>query len=414
MYLDQVLHFNINTVLCAQLWNSAVIDASGNAAICCEIGKILSDMHIAEYSIFDFQRHQYIEQMRQKMLSGEKLNECDNCFNAERNGVKSLRQHLNEGYVKYHGGNFPLELNVENLEIRFGNLCQLECAMCHPSRSKKFENVVNFVKSKDNTLYHSHENHFVFDVSAFNSAWCEDDAVFVKIVNQCSKVTRLFLNGGEPLLSKSHNLFLQKLIDAGFAKNIVLVYSTNFLLGKNEHFELWKQFKNVSLTLSLDDLYDRNKFIRYPSDWEKIQKALDFFYHTSKNHANVQIRIWQTVNVLNFAYILDFFEFFNSKYPDLDVEFRSIQQPSFLDPANLPMGVKEIIVKRLIAFFEKNPSYKVQGIPRALHILNSNCDLSKLKDGLKYFEIYGEHRAMNEKKLFKRTFDLLDIYKYEL
>lgn len=401
--------FNKNTKYCAQVWNGAVVDVTGKGAVCCEIGYLLEDTHITKNTLSEFQQNPKVEELRRKMLNSEEPRECKNCFNIEREGVISLRHSLNKDYIKRNNGTFPLKTTVENLEIRFGNLCQLECVMCHPSRSKKVENVIQFVKKTDEDLFNNQFGHFYFDNINFDSSWCEDESVFDAIVEQSRDVKRLFLNGGEPLLSKAHNGFLQKLIDANLAKNIDLVYSTNFLLGEQKHFDLWKQFKHVSITLSLDDLYERNRFIRYPSNWDKVKTALDFFYDETKKYRNIEIKVWKTITSLNYAYTLDFFEFFESNYPNLYVEMRAVQDPQFLDPAHLPQAVKQKISDPLLKFFDDHDKYKIQGIPKVNHILHTQDDPEKLKAGMDYFKIYGKYRNMNERELFKQTFDLLEM-----
>lgn len=401
--------FNKNTKYCAQVWNGAVVDVTGKGAICCEIGTLLEDTHISKNTLSDFQQHSKIEELRQMMLRGEEPKVCKNCFNVEREGVISLRHSLNKDYIGWNNGTFPLKNKIENLEIRFGNLCQLECAMCHPSRSKKVENTIQFVKDKNEQLFKNQFGHFYFDSANFDSSWCEDEKIFDEIVKQCKEVKRLFLNGGEPLLSKAHNGFLQKLIDADLSKNIHLVYSTNFLLGEQKHFDLWKHFKYVSITLSLDDLYERNRFIRYPSNWDKVKSSLDFFYAEAKKYKNIELKVWKTVTSINYAYTLEFFEFFTVYYPELYVEFRSVQDPQFLDPCHLPPLIKQQISEPLLKFFSEHDKYKVQGVPKVAHILHTPSNPEKLEAGLEYFRLYGEYRNMNERSIFKKTFDLLEM-----
>ena len=36
--------------------------------------------------------------------------------------------------------------------------------------------------------------------------------------------------------------------------------------------DLWRQFDNVKVSCSIDDLGDRNFYIRYPSDWDTVIK----------------------------------------------------------------------------------------------------------------------------------------------
>ncbi len=343
-------HLN-ETNLCAQMWNGSVIDTTGKGGICCEMAKLLNDTNIKIQTLADFKQHSDIKRIQQEMIQGKEPVECKNCFDREKHGVKTLRNHLNDDWHRYHPNKeFDFKDTTENLELRFGDLCQLQCAMCHPHRSKKIRDTVDFIHTNNSELGKK-QIHFLNYDKNIDTSWVEDDVVFEKILNECSDLKRLFLNGGEPLLAKTHNNFLKKLIDRGISKSVEINYSTNILLVTEEHFELWSKFKWVNLSLSLDDLYDRNRFIRYPSNWENIINSLNLIYGNRNRFRNVKIdSIWRTINSLNFYYTIEFFEFFKTNYPDFRINMRGIQDPDFLNPIHLPQKIKEDIGKPIIDY----------------------------------------------------------------
>lgn len=138
-----------NSTICAQMWFGSVIEADGSFAMCCEITDTLPDTSIEKHTISEIQFHPKIVEIRNKMLNGERPKECWRCFEKEDNNLKSLRHELNNFYFSKHD-NFNSELiQAENIELRLGNLCQLQCVMCHPIRSYKINNFIKFSNAKN-------------------------------------------------------------------------------------------------------------------------------------------------------------------------------------------------------------------------------------------------------------------------
>ena len=75
------------------------------------------------------------------MLDGKYNEACKTCYVHEAQGLESDRQKYIERYK-------DVPINVDNgndtgkpldLELRFSNLCNLKCRMCHPRQSSQVE-----------------------------------------------------------------------------------------------------------------------------------------------------------------------------------------------------------------------------------------------------------------------------------
>ena len=80
--------------------------------------------------------------------------------------------------------------------------------------------------------------------------------------------------GGEPLIIKEHTDFLKQCIKHGIAKNMVLFYTTNLTVLKDELFDVWSEFRHVYLGVSIDGYKEVDDYIRYPSRWDRIEKNI--------------------------------------------------------------------------------------------------------------------------------------------
>jgi sulfatase maturation enzyme AslB (radical SAM superfamily) len=83
-------------------------------------------------------------------------------------------------------------------------------------------------------------------------------------------IERLYIVGGEPLLIDQHYEFLQKCIDAGRSKSIVIEYNTNITNIPERAWNIWKHFERIQIGMSVDAVGPINDYIRNPSKWHKI------------------------------------------------------------------------------------------------------------------------------------------------
>ena len=110
----------------------------------------------------------------------------------------------------------------------------------------------------------------------------------------------------------------------------------------DKFIEIWKQFKHVRLHLSIDDLYERNDYIRYGSKWENI---FENFLKIIKYKEIFRIEVCQTVSALNVSNINEFKKFVN-KY-DIILAHNYVHHPSFLHVSVIPDEMKEEILNNI-------------------------------------------------------------------
>lgn len=393
------------STICAQPWFGITIKPDGVAGICCEVTEELTDMNIRTHSFAEMQSHPIVTRIKDEMLAGKKPKECWRCWQKEAHGAPSLRHTLNNRYAEYNptSEEFDPELIIpQNLEIVLGNLCQLRCVMCHPSRSRKVENTFKYIMIKD--MRDSYEGLVSTLPPEFDTSWVEDEQLWESIADQGKEARRIYLNGGEPLLAKHHEKVLEKLIASGKAKDTELIYSTNGFLLEDEHMALWQEFKQVNIALSIDDLDDRNHFIRNPSNWVKLMESVDKVVEWQKDPKNkeIYIGIWCAINMLSFAYLPDYLEFFATKYPSIVIKgWRAIQTPEYLNPGNLPLEFKEQVAKEIKNKIAQYPQF-AHLRSDIDHIVNSPSNEKLLDDGIAFMKMNAECYKVDLNTTFDR------------
>jgi sulfatase maturation enzyme AslB (radical SAM superfamily) len=114
-----------------------------------------------------------------------------------------------------------------------------------------------------------------WDRKKFNNFWHENPVFWEQIYSQIPNLKQLYFAGGEPLMIKEHKLFLEEIIRQGHAKNILVRYNSNAILLEDDIVELWKHFRQVKFGVSMDGIGSRLNYIRYPTDFSRVEEVLD-------------------------------------------------------------------------------------------------------------------------------------------
>ena len=274
----------------------------------------------------------YMRSVRKTMLAGEVPASCTKCFKEEAEGISSKRiwetgtWHYNDVDIPKlieeteEDGSVPYKLQY--LDLRLGHTCNLKCIMCSPHDSSlwvpEFKKVFPIFKSP------LVQKQLTWDPESFNNQWHENPEFWREIYDQIPNIKELYFAGGEPLLIKEHKVFLLEIINRGYADKISLRYNTNGLLINEEIIGIWEQFKKVKVGVSLDGMGDKVNYIRYPTEWEVIEKNLWRLENTSDK---IQFNIALAVQILNIKHVPDFIKWkISSGFKKLNFEKNVIGQ----------------------------------------------------------------------------------------
>lgn len=287
----------------------------------------------------------YYKEVRLQMLNNKKPQACMRCYEEEDKGIKSKRQHETEVF-KHYSPDYASKLTKEDgsidmdlrfVELRLGNVCNVRCRTCNPASSSKWLDDYKDIVQKADFVNKGYLGlNFPEDFK-----WAEDDDFYDDLYESAPNLELLYINGGEPTLIKQHWTYLQKLVDSGRSKNITLWYNINCTMLPPIALELWPEFKEARICLSIDDLEDRNAFIRTGTDWNAVLRTIE---KLKQNENKLVLRITQTVSAYNYATLPEFFEWANSIGIEVDMNF--VYDPDYLSPAVIPAKARELIHTR--------------------------------------------------------------------
>ena len=400
----------MKSFFCILPWIHLHIGNDGSQSACCVAKPSLKD-NLNQKSLLELQNSEYLKNIRKDMVSGKIPDACVQCKLKESHGMISHRNIENKLWadrgvqifdVIRDMKNGRISENIKTLDLRLGNVCNLKCVMCRPHDSKKWikdaetfskTNVQEVSKDFNDKLLIKRENYRWYDAGTF---W--DDLKTI-----IPSLQEIVLAGGEPMMIKRQYDVLKYAIDSGYSKNIILRYHTNGTRLPEEVMELWKKFKVIDLSISMDCVGDKEHWLRYPTDWEK---KVRYLHEIDKMADNVHAWFLCTLNALNVFYVPEYVSWIKKqKFKKIGKNTSgyfhpsTVLNPSYLSFESVPPELKKIITTR-IDTIERLSDKKNPKIPGIIELLNSNYDPKK-HDALKaYIKMLDNARGLSFVKTF--------------
>ena len=298
-------------------------------------------------TVFDTMNSESYRKARLEVLDGKKPKACMRCYSEEAKGMASKRLEEIKNYPEYTVGvardatesdGSMKDVQLEFVELRLGNVCNIACRTCNPASSSKWRNDYDKLQKKTTFTLTTYDT-----MEGFR--WPEREGFWDDLLQHCDNVKTFYINGGEPTLIKEHFRFLERLVELG-KTDIKLWYNINMTNMNDKVIDLWKKFDHVKVSCSIDDLGDRNHYIRYPTKWNDVEKN---FLRLKKE--GFEIDVTQTVSWMNYSTLGDFYNFFHREH-GVWVHHNYVYDPDILSPAVLPKAMRDAIHNKFSNVFD--------------------------------------------------------------
>jgi len=321
---------------CPAFFTDATLDPAGSYSPCTALGGGAYRFPGSTFKqIWD---SDVLEDARQRSLAGEKLDICRRCWTEEEYGHKSERQYQIEkaGSTDYVS---EYQVGPKNLNIKVGNICNLRCRTCQSYDSYLYLLEGEHYEKKNNisgTPYtkEKFKKHFTYKQ-------------LDELYEYTDNIEKIELYGGEPFLDEMVPSMLLRMISNGQAKNIDLKVSTNCTHKPNRAWsEIINGFKNTTINMSVDAIGDRFTYMRFPGDWEQVDKNIKRFIayeHREPGRVKlIPVICVSAMNVWNFDDVYNYFKKFQiTPFTIL------VQWPYYYCVNVLPDTVKQKVKTRL-------------------------------------------------------------------
>lgn len=278
---------------CSAPWMHLHVINDGRAFPCCmtPIEDENSFGNVKESSLIEVLNSDNAKKMRRDMISDKPLpKSCERCYGRESHGLTSQRQGMNDNWynkIKHNVENTKEdgsieELNLRYWDFRFSNYCNLSCRTCGPLFSSAW--ATDYPK-----LHIDNQKVGVIHLDNAEIFWRD-------IEKNVMNMEEIMFAGGEPMMMNEHWKMIE-LFEKYEHYNVELKYSTNATLlhrGKKNILDIWKKFRHVHLSLSIDGVGESFNYIRNGGNWDQVEKNL-----ININQNNIDFWIHPTISNLN-------------------------------------------------------------------------------------------------------------------
>jgi hypothetical protein len=223
--------------------------------------------------------NEHMRSVRQRMMAGETLPECDVC-NSKLLNTDVYRSYFNHLFgSKYYEQIWNTTdttghttMRPVSWDYRFSNLCNFKCRTCGDMLSSAWESeqrqheMIDWTNPKNNWMRPEIRK----EVTAFQDQQIE--AEFADAVEQ-HQVEEVYWVGGEPLMYEQHWRYMQRIIELGDGPKIYARYNTNLsriqYRGCDLFSDILNRIRDWQICASLDGTGPIGEYIRTGLDYNQ-------------------------------------------------------------------------------------------------------------------------------------------------
>jgi len=390
-----------SNTFCVLPWIHAATLPDGTVQLCC-VASEGSGVNVNHQTLTDFWQSAYLRDVRKRMLDGEPVSACRNCYREERSGSRShrivenrvWRERLGEAaideLVASTGLDGALTAPLQYVDLRLGNTCNLQCVMCQPRESSRWlpASKQMVVVCKDDDLASQLTAGAALDQTRFE--WSRGEAFWKDLKQLLPGVKEIILAGGEPFLVKEQFAFVRACCELGEARHIRLRYHTNATVFPEGMAPYWAQFERVHFLVSIDGVGDVAAYVRYPSDWREVDANVRQFDAVGGNSFTSFLFTAHALSLLELPKVLEWVErsAFRSRrwFPHLQdyVSIGLVHNPPHQHVSVLPLEAKRLIKQRISSYLAERlagqRTDKIEAVVTAMEESDNSRYLPRLRE----------------------------------
>ena len=355
------------------------------------------------------------KEMRVQMLDGKKPSGCSRCYHLEDNGGLSYRQkftkdfeHTFELVNKTQSDGYLNDMKLYAWDFRISNFCNFKCRSCGVDLSSSWhsDQIALFPEEAD------------FRKKGLISV--TDKSSFMDMIEpHYQYVEEIYFAGGEPLMMPEHYEILDKLVELNRTETAIR-YSTNFSklkFGKKNILDIWKNFKNLSLYISVDGVGKVGEYVRKGYNHQEFINNIKLFKESNIEYKELGYMV--TYGSLNYLHLFDLvLEFIREGILDTTIHPKQITitlvpitQPSYYNCQFLPNWAKDEFKIRLdnfkseLAEFECDEFFLKEIMEKLENVYKRSVDVDFNLDEMKQLKSFTDKLDMLRSENFNTTFE---------
>lgn len=265
---------------CVLARKQIMLSEQGRVAPCCNFSV---NIPIADYE-------DIAEGYATRLDNGERIPECNLCWETESKGFTSVRQSANAIESIYEGD------GITAMDIRIHNKCNLACNMCWPGFS---------------TLWGKLKNHK--DINNIIPQSSIDKAISLS-----TNLRKLSMQGGEPFYGNEYVDFVDSLPNKSQVS--IDVFSNMITIDANVISRWSDELEDLKINASVDGIGNIYETIRWPTTWKKFERNAIKVYKI----LNSNMSFFYTVQAMNISCIKEFIQWRNDNCQNSKIVFSNV------------------------------------------------------------------------------------------
>jgi len=396
--MDKNFLLKESKVFCMFPWLHVNVTPKGDIYPCCSNNYLDPFGNTKEITLEQAFNNEPMRQLRLNMLNEQPSKICDFCYKHEQSGPHSFRQYSKQHFSHRFDELVPTtqpdgtvdDFKMHYFDIRFSNICNFKCRTCGAEFSSQW--------ASEMRQHLGHEKHPILIQADGGSG-----KLLTEVLEHVPHIDLAYFAGGEPLITDEHYTILEEMIRLG-RTDIVLRYNTNASNIKykgHDILELWKNFKKVELSCSIDHYGERAEYLRKGTDWGVIESNLLAF----RDLTYIDFQINTVFSIFNYPTIGQFYQYLKDKnIIRLEDWYHSLYlavHPPYFSAKSLPAPMKAAARQAAMKFCESNTEIGF-GLPNRL-----------ITDGMNFADSEDTWEE-NKKTFFTRTFSIDKIREEDL
>ena len=276
---------------------------------------------------------------------------CQKCLVNEKLGITSRRQVILQHLNRYDGiGEEKIIQNIEkhksgedythndvltaNLKP-LGNLCNLKCYMCSPWSSSK--------------IAAEEKEHRGFNKPVLMQGYNGEDKkkeLFHEIYLMSNNMTKMHIQGGEPLIHPDFPEFIELISQSPNAKNLHVEINTNATVIPNILYNIAEKFRKLTLIVSVDGVGERGSYVRSGLNWKKFDDNVK----QCVKHDKIEVQFLPTISLLTIGYLDDITDYISQYVENIvgNIHWANfVVAPEYFRPSLLPVEIKQFYIEKM-------------------------------------------------------------------
>lgn len=333
------------TPLCFMPLHALTITGRGDLKPCCQLKGAITNIKNID-SLHEYFSSQKITTLVDQLCTQQKPESCISCWDRESKINASRRTWFNDKLGKHFPTKEAIRENsspyVLQMDINLSNRCNLKCRMCGVWGSHKW--------IEEEQALHQIDSRFRRETrSEYLNLMELSESHINMLMPTLKNIKRIDFKGGEPLLAPLHTYLLKRLIEENLHTQVHLHYTSNGTFISPEIVSLFKHFKRIYITISLEAIGTLYKYIRgHHNSLDLIEKNIKKYVEQENVFVNFNVTL-QAYNTLALNEVFNYLNTIN--HPRISIKdafkYTIVNTPTYLSPWVLPRQLKDLAAERI-------------------------------------------------------------------